>query len=279
MNILDVLAALRRRWYIVLVGLVVAGAAGYSTWTVVQPEYTRSATQLLLPGASDIPEGANPFLYVGGLSQAADILVRTVGSEDALADVSDRYPGLQAGVTRDPGTGGPVIVITVTAVDEKAAQAALDDLLRASRTTLADLQAGQQIGSADRIRIIPLSVDSRSTLEQRNRMLFTAGAALGCLLLSILLVALIDGMARRRAMKRARVHSAKNADDTPEDAERAAADGRESDPDPLTAGTGEPEAHGRPRASDTDDVEPADGSAELELTTGGGSISDDGGRG
>jgi len=99
MNIADMMGALRRRWYVLVVGLLVAVAAAYGAWSVVKVDYTRTATQLMLPGPGTIPEDANPFLYVGGLSQAADVLTRKMGSPDVIADVTDAYPDADITIT------------------------------------------------------------------------------------------------------------------------------------------------------------------------------------
>ena len=95
MNFALTLSGLWRRWYIVFPGLIVAAAVAVGAWSVIPPGYERSATQLLIPGADSLPEGANPYLFLGGLSPAADVLVRAIGAENVLNDVVEDHPGVR----------------------------------------------------------------------------------------------------------------------------------------------------------------------------------------
>ena len=69
-----VMVSLGRRWYITLPGLLLAGLLAFGAWYVVPPSYQRSASEFLVPGTGSLPENANPFLYLSGLSQVADVL-------------------------------------------------------------------------------------------------------------------------------------------------------------------------------------------------------------
>ena len=62
MNISESLRGLLRRWYITFPGLILAVAVGLGAWLFLPVTYERSATQLLLPGAGNVPTKANPLL-------------------------------------------------------------------------------------------------------------------------------------------------------------------------------------------------------------------------
>ncbi|WCD92912.1 hypothetical protein [Microbacterium sp. nov. GSS16] len=204
MNIADMMGALRRRWYVLVVGVLVAAAAAYGVWTVVKVDFTRTATQLMLPGPATIPEDANPFLYVGGLSQAADVLTRKMGAPDVLADVNDAHPDVEITVTRDPLSSGPVLLITAVSQSDAAAGQAVEELVRLTDTTLRDIQSTERIPDAERITLVTLTQDSEGVVGTKNRMVAAGGAGLGVGVLTLLLVALIDGLARSRSRRRGR---------------------------------------------------------------------------
>ncbi len=205
MNFADTLRGLARRWYIVIPGLMLATVLAIGTFTTVEPGYERTATQLLLPGEGTIPKGAtNPFLFLGGLTQSADVLVRSLNSEQAAGAVAKQYPGTEIAVSKDPSTSGPIILITVTAKSNADAASALDDILARSSAILDRLQTEQNVKAVDRIAVSTLTHDQSSTLQQRNRIGATAGVGVGVVVLIILAASLIDGLSRhgrRRARK------------------------------------------------------------------------------
>ncbi len=198
MNFADTLRGLARRWYLVIPGLVLATVLAIGTFATVEPGYERTATQLLLPGEGTIPTGAtNPFLFLGGLTQSADVLVRSLNSEEAAGEVVKDYPGTEIAVSKDPSTSGPIILITVTAKSNADAAGALNDILTRSSSILDRLQIEQNVRAVDRIRISTLTHDQSSTLQQRNRLGATAGVGAGVAVLTVLGASLVDGLSRR----------------------------------------------------------------------------------
>lgn len=232
MNIADMMGALRRRWYVLVAGLLVAVAAAYGAWSVVKVDYTRTATQLMLPGPGTIPEDANPFLYVGGLSQAADVLTRKMGSPDVIADVTDAYPDAEITITRDPLSSGPVLLITAVSESDAEAGKAVDELVTLTDTTLSEIQSAEGIPDDERITLVTLTQDEKGVVGMKNRMVAAGGAAVGVGVLTLLLVALIDGLARSRSRRRGRKRPVPPGLVLPEDATDTAADGiRDADDD------------------------------------------------
>ena len=198
MNLADTLRGLLRRWYITFPGLVLAVAVAIGAWKVTPPSYERSATQLMLPGAKSMPVDSNPLLYLGGLSYAADVLVRAVGAENVVNEVLAAHPGTQILVERDGSSSAPFIVITVTAPTDAEAGEVLGDLVDRSVTVLDDLQTSQKIPVNNRISLEEITIDQVGTIQQRNRMVITGVAGLAVLALALLAAAMIDGLSRQR---------------------------------------------------------------------------------
>lgn len=208
MNLSDVLSALRRRWYVVVATLLLAGGLGYAVWSNVSPDYERTASQLLLPGLATIPEGANPYLYVGGLSQAADIIVLAIG-EDEVAAAVEGYPDATMAVGRDLAAGA-VLVTTVTASTDEAAAAVLKQSLIITADTLETLQDAQRIPEDERVSMMVLTESTQSTVVQKTRVVLTAITVAGVMLLGLVVAALADGALRTRRRTRRSVRPAQD---------------------------------------------------------------------
>ncbi|GGH49070.1 hypothetical protein [Microbacterium album] len=211
MNIADTLRGLLRRWYIAAPGLLLAVAAAGAVWLHVPPTYERSATQLLLPGEASLPQpepvagqdddeevpGANPFLFLGGLTTAADVLVSAVGSPDSVSVATDLFEGSEVTVARDPRTSGPMLLVTVSAPSDRAAARLIDVMLDRTEQVLEELQTEQKVPEAARVRVSPIAVDSESVLRGRDRTLLAAAAGAATALLTLFVTAAVDGLARR----------------------------------------------------------------------------------
>jgi hypothetical protein len=227
MNVVAVLRALRRRWYIVVPGILVAVVAAVGAWAVVPPDYERSATQLLLPGADTLPEGSsNPFLFLGGLTSAADVIVRAAGSDDNVREITGGSD-IDVVVSRDPLNAGPAILTTVTAPTDRSAASVLDAAIQRTTELVQELQAEQGIAPSSRISVTLVTRDGESTLQQRSRATMTVGVGLGMAILTVLLAALVDGLARRKG-RRGRPDEAPSGDPFA-DAEGPSPDDREDD--------------------------------------------------
>lgn len=204
MNLSDTLRSLIRRWYIVVAGMVLAATAAYGAWTHVSPAYERSSSQLLLPGKGLMPTNAsNPYLYIGSLTQAADVVVRVVGTNDTVTKIMEQNPGTQIVVQRDPTDSGPVILITVTATSDRVAAETLRTMVAQTSIQLAKLQDSEGIVGHDRISVETLTLDQKPTLQQKKRLVMTGGAAIGILVFSMVVASLFDGLLRARSRRRA----------------------------------------------------------------------------
>jgi hypothetical protein len=194
----DTLRGLLRRWYIVLPGILVTAAISIGAWLVIPPGYSRSATQLLIPGELSMPEGANPYLFLGGLAPAADVLVRAIGSENVLNEMEKDHPGVEIKILRDTTTAGPIIVIAVTARSDADAENVLELLTERTAMVLDEFQDVERIPTKNRMTVIPVTVDKQSVLEQRSRILITAGSGGLGIVLTLLIAGLVDGMVQQR---------------------------------------------------------------------------------
>lgn len=209
MNLLDILHGLARRWYIIVPGVLVAAAAVYGMWQVTPPEYTRSASQLLLPGEGLLPDGAtNRFLFIGGLAPVADVLVRSVNADEEMHALLEANPGAEIEVGRDTMASGPVVVATVTAPEEAMVAPLIENVLALTTDTLARLQREEGISARDRVALSTIAVDQQSEIRVRDRMVVSAVAGLGVLLLTVVLASVVDGVLVHSRRRKAAVEPA-----------------------------------------------------------------------
>lgn len=214
MNFAESLQVLRRRWYVTLPGVILTLLAALGAFLVIEPTYERSGTVLLLPDSSSIPEGANPFLYIGGLTQVADVVVKAAGTENFLNELEDEHPGVEVVIAREVSTTSPVIVVTTSAPDDAEAASVLDSTIEHIQTTLSDLQVGlpeeQQIVSE------VLTIDEEGTAVQKERLTVAGVAALVGLVVTFLVAAAVEGLSggsRRRRQTLADESTAKPQDE------------------------------------------------------------------
>jgi len=199
MNFLDTLKGLLRRWYVVVPGFLLAAGLAFGSWNMVHPEYERTGTRLLLPGKGTVPAGTtNPYLFLGGLTQAADIVVQVMKSEEQLGQVAAQYPGTDIVIQRDPTVSGPVVQIIVTSKDDDSTAAALDALMTRTTAVLDELQTEQKVKQDDRMSITTLTQDTSSTLKQKSRVVLTGGTFIAVSVLTLIAASLVDGLARPR---------------------------------------------------------------------------------
>ncbi|RLK47944.1 hypothetical protein C7474_2543 [Microbacterium telephonicum] len=273
MNLAETLRGLRRRWYIVVPGIVLAIAIAGAAWVSIGPAYERSARQLLIPGETSVPEGGNPYLYIGGLSQAADVVVLAVGSANTLADVAERYPGTDVQVTRDTSTASPVIVVTATGPSDAAVGAVVGWLVDDTAAVLDRLQDEQGIAADNRISVNTITVDDHSTVQQKNRLTMTALVGAGVVVVTIIAASLIDGLLisrarRRRVAPASPTTAAEPAADAASDVDQEAADAAdlrldaEADADAVEHVRGRPPRAGRSRSRATREKPPVGEAAD-----------------
>lgn len=195
-----VLGSIRRRWYIALPGVVAAGLLAVGAWLAIPPTFERSASQFLVPPPALVSESTspNPYLYLGGLTAAADVLVRAVGSENVDAEIRATYGDVDVQVGRDPTTAGPVILITVNAGTDAQAAEVLEMLLDRTRAELHSLQLDDVVSDSQRITVQPITIDQQGTQRQRTRLVSAAFVGGSAFVLTVVLAVGVDGLMRNR---------------------------------------------------------------------------------
>ncbi|POH68350.1 hypothetical protein C3B59_06575 [Cryobacterium zongtaii] len=238
MTLKNFLRGLGRRWYVVLIGLVLTGVAAGVVYSEVQPTYQRTATLLLMPAASSVPEGENPYLFLGGLGQASDVLVNTMASQTVRESLLDGHPAADATVQRIATSSGPLLSVTATGSTNSEVALVLDRALSGVQTNLSSLQTRADVPEVERITAMPLTTDETSTVIQKSRLEAVAATAAAGFALTLLLAGLVDGLLLSRDRRRRLDPPVADSAGTPDDVELEDGPATEDSDDDLGAPQG-----------------------------------------
>ncbi|GAB2457956.1 hypothetical protein HD599_003458 [Conyzicola lurida] len=225
----NLLSASLRRWYVIVVGVLLTAGATYLVYDASEPTYEISGTAVLLPGSSTVPDGGNGFLYLGGLNPALEVLMRSVNSDATSSEILGDDPGVTGyTVERDSDASGPILLVTATSDTQSGARSILRAVLDTLPVRLAALQNDVAVPDAARMSVLDLAVDEKPTALTNDRTRGVLGVAAGGLVATFLLTALVDGLvlsiARRRRQRRERLAAAPAPEDEPDDTGEATAD-------------------------------------------------------
>jgi hypothetical protein len=188
-----------RRWYLTVVGLLLTVAICLIGSAVVKPTYEATASILLLPPATSVGAGGNPYLQLGGLTQVVDVLSRALATRDMSSRITAADPKGEYTAAADVTTRGPILLLTATAPTSAGSLLVLDTLIRQAPTTLTGLQTDLNIAARSQITSMVLIRDSEATPIQKTRIrVLVAIAALG-VVLTAFGIALLDALLTRRA--------------------------------------------------------------------------------
>lgn len=198
----DIVATLRRRWYLTIVGLLAAAGLCFAATSLVPQSYEAKASMVLLPPASSVVEGGNPYLQLGGLDQVVAVLVRSLGSQTSMEAVAAAVPDGSYVVAPDYATSGPILVITADNESPEATLATLNEVINMTTPTLANLQESVGIAPGSRITAQVLTSDDHPEAVRKSQIRALIVAAGIGLLGSALVIALVDSWLLRRRVRR-----------------------------------------------------------------------------
>lgn len=203
MYLKDLLDALRRRWYVIVIGLLATVGLVSFAATLAPVEYVAKSSVLLLPPQNTVGAGGNPYLALGGLQAAADVLARAMTDTATVAELAPPQGTASYTVEPDATTNSPMLVIKSTDASPAGSLKTLSAVLVRAPAVLRGLQ--KEVGApAD--ALINLSTITHDTIAQadyKNEIrLMVVAAALG-LAVSFFGASLLDGFLIRRASSRA----------------------------------------------------------------------------
>jgi len=198
-----VFGTLRRRWYLVLAGLLLTAGLTAGAAVLFQPSYTARGLVLLIPPVdAETATGSNPFLGLGGLDLPARVLVASYSSNAAQQDIAKRAPDAEVTVSMEESTRGPVIAVDVKDSSAKGALGLLDYVSSSIPETLQRLQSEVGTPPSTTVTSIPLTMDTEAEVDRSDSMrmiILAAGAGVG---LTVLMIFVVESLGTRPALRR-----------------------------------------------------------------------------
>lgn len=215
MDFWDALAVLRRRWWIVVPGILLTMIGSILLFQSIAPTYRSQGTVVFYaPGKLQLADPnlpatrSNPFLgFDGSVAVTSEIVARAVTAPTAIDEVTSGVPGGVLTVEPDINARGPILQLSADARERANAVTVLD---RGIATIRATLNAQQQSVGAEQdtwVKVAVLRADRTAAPVSGSRW----RAAISVLVLgiggAIALAFLVDAVwrARQRAREPQRV--------------------------------------------------------------------------
>jgi capsular polysaccharide biosynthesis protein len=203
MPISQFFGVLRRRWLLVLVGVLLTMGVSGTAYVLVKPTYEVTGTLLFLPPQSSLASGTvNPYLQLDGLLQTVNLVGVSLSDQQTQLELEGMSKDVQFTVQADGRTNSPVLVIDVKDSSPTSAIKIRDLLIARAPVRLSTMQEALAVRPNDRVTATVLTLDSQAQEIGKNRL--RAGVIVGCLGLVLTLVAatLWDSHRRRSAGRR-----------------------------------------------------------------------------
>ncbi len=208
MDLREFTKALRRRWLVALFVVAIAAGAGWGMAEIVGPRYSAVTTAVLIPpkstvdAASEVSRYAppNPLLYLGGLSQARDLVIRKLEAREVADHIGKTVPGADFEVAPDVTSSGPIIVATAYAGSPGGALKAMTELEHALTSSLQEVQKDLNISGANAISMLILTADTQARVERKQQLQLAVLTVGAILVTGLLLLALLDGLLEVRGV-------------------------------------------------------------------------------
>lgn len=207
MYLSDLMASLRRRRWLVLTAVVVAVGLCGGAAKALSPHYESQANVVLIPPESTVTKGGNPYLYLGNLSQAVDVLIRAVNSDQARAAVGEDAPDGSYEITADWTTSAPMMILTVKANTSAQVARLQSAVLDQIPVSLAHLQDDLAVPANSRIEAKVVSSDAAPRIDKKSMVQMIGIVGAGSLFVMLLMIAAYDSLRLRLARRKAAMHT------------------------------------------------------------------------
>jgi hypothetical protein len=198
----ELTASLRRRWYLLVIGLVLTAVGCLAMSRTVAPAYEVQASVLLIPPANTTSDTGNPYLYLGGLNQATDVLVRAMNADMARAPIQEAFPNVTFATERDGTTSTPIMIISVIGADPAQTMTALAAIVSSVPGELDNLQRPLAVPAGATISSMVLATDTTPTMDRKAQTRALVSVAAAGLVATVLLTGFIDRVLTNRRSRK-----------------------------------------------------------------------------
>ncbi|NYG07383.1 hypothetical protein BJ986_001870 [Phycicoccus badiiscoriae] len=198
----EIWSSMRRRWYLLILGVLASLGLAVGTGIAVGPKYTLVSEVLLMPPASSTPGRSNPYLILDGLSPAVDVV--SLAAVDPAMLEKMRAEGLDAEVLveRDILSPAPLAKVTVTATTPSKALTAQDIMLKQLPGTVAQLQSSAGIVASQQITTSVIVAGSKPATVRKGQVRYALAALIVGGATTFMLIGGLDVVLTRRRQRR-----------------------------------------------------------------------------
>lgn len=199
----DFFHVLRRRWLLVLVGLLLTVGLSGAAYGFFKPSYEITGTILLVPPPSSSADvSPNPYLRLGGLRQAVDVLGVALSDQTTQLELKPISKDVEFTVQADVRTTSPLLVIDVKDSSPETALRIRDILVARAPLRLEAMQEALGVSAKDRVTTIVVTLDAQAEEVGKNRLRAAVVAGCGGLVLTLVAATLWDARRLRRRRRR-----------------------------------------------------------------------------
>jgi hypothetical protein len=216
MYLSELLGGLRRRWWVVVIGVLGTAVLTAAAFMLVPPKQDVQAALMVLPTDKVSSESGNPYLALQGLGPAADMLAAAMNSGAVHESLAPAKGVATFEVSRDTTSSGPMLLVKVTDTDPQRAVALLDAVIKTMPDVLTSLQSQVAVRPASNLlKVTEVTRDARPVPSIKGQLRATLATAAGGLALTLFGTNALDGLLLRRATRRREsgVGSADEADE------------------------------------------------------------------
>ncbi|MFJ1968307.1 chain length determinant protein [Streptomyces sp. NPDC087903] len=201
MDLAEIFRVMRRRWYVLLPGLLLAAGLTFAVTLVVPVTYQSQSTVVLLNSQkATVAYDGNPFLSTQtSLTGMADGLARNLNSDASLRELKSRGATGTFEAKLADNAQGPLMWLTVTGTD-KASVLASDRILTAyAKERLKQFQEQQSVAPKAMIQMTTIVAPQNPVAQTKTRLEYMIMA--GGLGFVLTMVAAFYVEARKRSPK------------------------------------------------------------------------------
>jgi uncharacterized protein involved in exopolysaccharide biosynthesis len=203
MPVRDFFGVLRRRWLVVLVGFLFTVGLSGAAYDFFKPTYEITGMVLLLPPASSLVKGTtNPYLQLGGLGQAVDLMGVRLSDQSTQQELKAISQDVQFTVKGDANTNSPLLVIDVKDSSPETAVKIRDLLVARVPLRLDEMQSSLGVATNDRVTSAVVTLDAQAEEVGKNRLRAAVVAACLGVALTLLVATLWDARRARHPRRR-----------------------------------------------------------------------------
>ncbi|MDQ0935595.1 chain length determinant protein [Streptomyces turgidiscabies] len=198
MDLAEIFRVMRRRWYVLLPGLLLTAGLVAAVVVLVPVTYqSQSTVQLLNSPKATVAYGGNPFLSTQtSLTGMADSLARNLNSDDSIRELKSRGARGTFEAKIADNAQGPLMWLTVTGTG-RASVLKSDRILTAyAKDRLEQFQKQQSVAPSAMIQMMTIVVPQPPAAQTKTRLEYMIMAGGAGLVLTLIAAFYVE--ARRR---------------------------------------------------------------------------------